>query len=423
MDVLTAPVLHGVAGRGRLSPAEPTASDRGRFELPTLVATIASLALACAPAPRETARFGEQHEIARLEWEADDLRLVDTRDGPVALWSAPAGLRLQRLGSRGAPEGAAAHLGPRCEGGLAAHATDGGLVVACARRPRLDKGDPGAVLVLEVVDDEVVARRRLAGLGRDSRGIELAREGEDWVVLWHDGSPERWTVWRARVPHLRGGRLRSGHGASDTPQVDPEPLSTPHLAASSPALVTYAGEAITIWAETWMEAGFPRGHVLATRGRSPSPTLVADVDHEDPAPSVAADERGLVVLFRDLRRPSPRASLFAQRLGDDLRPRGRPARVTRADAERGARGVACLGGLVAVVPRTWDNDTLIGLDLLDLDLKKRVAEQQIYEWAARFTRADAACVDGTLITLVGERASGLSPEARLHTMELRWGAR
>jgi hypothetical protein len=365
--------------------------------------------VACATEPPVRCRFEASHTLGEVALGVQDVRLIRRGAGLVAFWSAREGLFARTLASDGAPLGEATRLGPACEGGLAVADDERGLVLACSRPANLDKGQDGDV-VLAVVSDalELRSSRALATIGRDSRGVDLARRHDGtWSVVWHDGTPGAWNVVRARV------RL------DDDAPTDVEILSSGVSSAGGwPRVLVRGDEALFVFEEMWFEGDLARGRVLVARERG-IPVQVEELEGHDARPQLVHDARSLVLFFRDLRRPLRHSVLFARRLGETLRPM-EPARlVTRADAEGSPRSLECLGHLVAVVPRTWDTDVLVGIDLLDARLRKPIPEQQIYEWSARFPHTDAACSDDHLVTLVASRAPASSPGAPLHTIVLR----
>jgi hypothetical protein len=389
-----------------------------------LVATIALCA--CASEPPVRCRFEDSHTIGASPLGATHVALVSRTSGLVAVWSAREGLHARALDGEGAATAEAVRLGPECDGGIAAVSVDDELVIACSRRARDDKAQDGDVALI-AVDAQLALRRvrSIARVGRDSLGVDLARRSDGtWSVVWHDGSVGAWGVMRARVSLEDATIDRDRGGEGTDAHVDAQELSSGVLAASPYPRVhvrtTEAGdEALVVFEESWLDGGFARGRVLVARERGGLPVAVEELEAHDARPQLVHDGRSWVLVFRDLRRPSPRASLFARRLGDDLRPVEPARRVTRADTDGSPRALTCGEHLVAVVPRTWDTDVLVGLDLLDARLRKAVPEQQVYEWSARFPFADAACVDDAVITLVASRPSVGGGEATLHTIGMR----
>lgn len=406
----------------------------------------------CASEPPVRCRFERSHTVGASDLGASHVALVARASGLVAIWSAREGSYARALDREGAANAEARRLGPACDGGIAAASVDDELVIACSRRAFDDKAQDGHVALI-ALDARLAVRRvrSIARVGRDSLGVDLARRADGtWSVVWHDGSAGAWAVMRARVSFEDASSHEitpddvhdavdeitqedddaafheGSHGAEDDVEdahVDAQELSSGVLAASPNPRVhvraTEAGdEALFVFEESWLDGGFARGRVLVARERG-VPVAVEELEAHDGRAQLVHDGRSWVLVFRDLRRPSPRASLFARRLGDDLRPVEPARRVTRADTDGSPRALTCGEHLVAVVPRTWDTDVLVGLDLLDARLRKPVPEQQVYEWSARFPFADAACVDDAVITLVASRPSVGGGEAALHTIGMR----
>lgn len=324
--------------------------------------------------------------------------------GSTLLWSSPEGLWIRPLETDGAPRGPAVRVDAPCDGGLDAAPTDEGLVVACLRRPT-EKGG-GAALLLEIREGRLRRRAVLGPAGRDARGIDLAPDGEGWAAAWHDGVPGAWAVWLARVT----GDL--------VPEAEPRLLSSPRTAAGRPALARGEGALWVVWSESWLEAGFPHGQIVVWPGRG-VPRRVLEVDVLEPSPVLHWDGRAATLFFRDLRRPSRRVGLFAQRLDERWRPTGAAVRVGRSDAAQPFQVLSCADALVTVTPRSWDGDLLVGVNLLDTRLRKRVPEQQIYEWAARFATAAARCSDDTLLLVAGEQSRAPDVTVAAHALTLR----
>lgn len=384
----------------------------GPIAMGALTMGLIALAACSAEAPVHC-RFEASHTIGASTLGALHLAMVSREVGLVAIWSSREGLHARALDVHGAPTDETTRVGPECEGGIAAASDGEGVVIACSRRARVDKGQDGNVVLIEL-DTALVARRArpIAQVGRDSLGVDLAARADgSWSVIWHDGTPGAWAVSRARV-----------RWDDDSP-VDAQELSSGVLAASPYPRVHVRGgdggeEALFVFEESWRDGGFARGRVLVARERG-SPIAVEELEAHDARAQLVHDGRSWVLVFRDLRRPSPRGSLYARRLGDDLRPIEPVRRVTRADTDGSPRALHCREHLVAVVPRTWDTDVLVGLDLLDARLRKPLPEQQVYEWSARFPFADAVCRDDAVITLVASRAEVGGGDAALHTIGMR----
>ena len=337
---------------------------------------------ACSSESSVECHFGTDRPIAEADHGFDQLEMHEG----VLHWSAPDGL--WRDGRR---------LEARCDGGFDVV----GEVVACLRRPT--HGEAGSLVWMRFEGGVLVERHAIAQVGRDSRGVAMARSGEGWRMLWHDGTPGDWQVWSAVfVP-----------GA----ETDPAPVSSFQIAALSPTMWTEGEDTYMAWGESWLDAGYSRGQVMAWSG-SGAPRRVVEVDVHDPRPVVLRDARSRVLFFRDHRRPYRRVGLYAVRLDDRFQTMGEPVRVGRANADGPIRALECAGSLVVLTPRTWDEDLLIGINVLDRDLRKRIAEQQVYEWNAHFDQADVACVDDELRLVVAERGRGTESRVQAHAIQL-----
>jgi hypothetical protein len=397
----------------------PGADVPARATSCVVIVAIFTALIGCSSEPPVRCRFEQSHTIGASDLGASHVALVARASGLVAVWSAREGLYARALDAVGAATADPRRLGPPCDGGIAAASVEDAVVIACSRPARDDKAQDGSI-ALVALDAQLDVRhvRSIARVGRDSLGVDLARRSDGtWSVVWHDGSAGAWSVVRARVS------LEDSPGADDA-HVDAQELSSGVLAASPyPRVHVRANdtgdEALFVFEESWLDGGFARGRVLVARERGGMPIAVEELEAHDARAQLVRDGRSWVLVFRDLRRPSPRASLYARRLGDDLRPVEPARRVTRADTDGSPRALTCAEHVVAVVPRTWDTDVLVGLDLLDARLRKPVPEQQVYEWSARFPFADAACVDAALITIVASRPSVGGGHAALHTIGMR----
>lgn len=334
--------------------------------------------------------FGDDHPVAEADHGFDRIRMV----GEAIYWSAPDGLWLRE-------DGRTTRLDAPCDGGFDVVEVDGGRVVACVRTPT--HGDDGSLVWMRFEDRALRERVEIARLGRDSRGVAMERTDEGWRLLWHDGTPGSWQVWSVVL----------------VPGEEPEPTPTSsfQIAALSPTMWREDDAVFMAWGESWLDAGFPRGQVMVWSG-SGTPRRVMEVNVQDPRPVLIRDDRSRVLFFRDFRRPFRRIGLYVVRLDDRFRPMAEPQRVGRANAEGAIRVLPCAGSLAVITPRTWDEDLLVAINVLDSDLRKRIAEQQVYEWNAHFSEADAACVDGELRLVVGEQGRGLESHVSAHAITL-----
>lgn len=356
---------------------------------------------ACASRGRIECDFGEERILAEDPVRFEGVRLVADGATTRAVWATRAGL----FTSSGEET---MRIEEPCDALDALGGSE--VVVACARRPREAKDDAGALMLFLLVDGRVVTRRAVeARVGRDHQGISLVRSGDGYALGWHDGTPGDWGAWWVTLDsELRATR-------------EPRRLSARATAAGPPALL--GGErdepVLATWAETWFEGGAPRGQVLVSDGTG-RPERIAEVSYAAPTPILARDPRGMVAFFRDQPGRSRRASLFAQRIDRDLSTSTPRRRVGRSDGRGVPRAFMCGGSLVSVGPRSFGrSEILIGIHLLDEELRSRAKEQQVYQWAAQFTVADALCADGQVELLVGQRSRLYGDPATLHALPLR----
>lgn len=349
-----------------------------------------ALLVACSSESSVECHFGDDRPVAEAEHAFDRIRMI----GDALYWSAPDGLWV-REGER------TVRLDARCDGGFDVAETEDGRVVACVRRPT--HGDPGSLVWLRFEAYALRERVEVARVGRDSRGVAMEQTSEGWRLLWHDGTPGNWQIWS--VVLVAG--------------VEPEamPASSFQIAALSPTTWREDDHVWMAWGESWIDAGFPRGQVMVWSGNG-TPRRVMEVNVQDPRPVLIRDERSRVLFFRDFRRPYRRIGLYVVRLDDRFRPMAEPERVGRANADGAIRVLPCAGSLAVMTPRTWDEDLLIAINVLDSDLRKRIAEQQVYEWNAHFSEADVACIDDELRLVVGEQGRGTESAVRAHAITL-----
>lgn len=354
---------------------------------------------ACSAQERIECDFGEERILARDPVRFEGVRLVEDGDGNRAIWATREGL----FTSTG--DEAPRRIEEPCD---AIDALGGaGVVVACARRPHEAKDDSGALMLFVLVDGSVVERRSIeARVGRDHQGLSLVRVSDGYALAWHDGTPGDWGAWWVTLD----AELR--------PTRDPRRLSARGTAAGVPALL--GGEPLlATWAETWIERGASRGQVLVSDGTG-RPERIAEVSYAEPTPILVRDPRGVVALFRDQPGRSRRASLFAQRLDSGLSTPTPRRRVGRSDGRGVPRAFMCGDSLVSIGPRSFGrSEILIGIHLLDEALRPRAKEQQVYQWAAQFTLADALCDGDQLELLVGQRSRLYGDPATLHALPLR----
>lgn len=352
--------------------------------------------------------FGEEETIA----ETGGGRFHAVRHlGSSVWWSAREGLFVRR------GEREAERLGPPCDGGFDAVTDEGQTWAVCARRPRPDAGKPGGLVAWRLGDatDERPTARALPGeVGERGEGVALVRHGERLELAWHQGAPKAFHAWRMAL-----------EPATLQPLEEPERLSNPRFAAGAPTLFSGGEHLAVVWAEHWADhEGRHRiaGHVVVSVDGAHPRTLV-EVEDTEPAPVIAQDGEGLLLLFRDQRAPLEYPSIFGHRLTSDFRLHERLRLVGRADEGGPIRTFGCeIDGSrtqVAVVARSWGaEDTLVAAHLLDDELAERFHELQVYEWGGQIVLGDGVCEENSLELLVAERVVPASDDARRRTAHL-----
>jgi len=351
--------------------------------------------------------FGEEETIA----ETGGGRFHAVRHlGSSLLWSAREGLFVRE------GQGAAERLGPPCDGGVDAIAESDGTWVVCARRPRPDAAKAGGLVGWRLGDerDERVERALPGTVGEESEGVALVRHGDRLVVAWHEGTPKAFQVWRQDLDP-----------STLEPLAEAERVSNPRFAAGPPTLLSFDEHLAMVWGEHWADReGRHRvaGHVVVSVDGAHARTLV-EVEDTAPAPVIARDGEGLLLLFRDQRAPLDYPSIFGHRLTSDFHLHGRLRLIGRADEGGPIRTFGCtIDGArtqVAVVARSWGaEDTLVAAHLLDDELAERFHELQVYEWGGQLVLGDGVCDDNSLELLVAERVVPASDDQRRRTAHL-----
>ncbi|MFK7987025.1 MAG: hypothetical protein AB8I08_13455 [Sandaracinaceae bacterium] len=361
----------------------------------------------CDDGPEPVAcRFGPSHLVGTTRSPAfDDLRLVDEQEGLSLYWSDAAGLHRRGLSADGAPRNDAVRIGARCEGGFDVLAEPAGSTLACLQRGDPDRGRAGQISVRSPDG----ATQHTGPVGVESRGVQLVRDADGLRVGWRDADG---FVSVARESVSEGGTLST----------EGRILSSHGTFASAPQYLARDGSLLRAWTESWLEDGQATGHLFVQRDeRPPRPSL--DVGDLDVRIHLDADPRGPLVSLRDSRPRGARHRLFVGRPDENLAVHLSDVRSpSRADADGAAPFVPPCGDHVFALStrRSSRGVTMVTVERLDPEtLRSAEAEHQIYEYHARFPQVVAACVDGTLLLAVGERATEVSPRPRLRTYTLR----
>ncbi len=394
----------------RCRPRMPRVRWQSRFvSLRSLACLAGLLGVACStPSHTIECDFEEGEEVTQDRFQFDSIRLLSNGS---TLWSSEGGLFF-----RGAEGTDSVRIGAPCTGGFdafldtspipEADAEPGPFVtVVCARRAYLGHLGDLSLIRFSVEARETRRTQLLALLGRDPAEPTLTRHLNELVVLWRDGFAGAWAIRALRF----------------TPFVElPEPLtlSNPELIPGTPNLYSDANRVVGVWTEAWIDAGYPRGHIVTSTNLA-LPLRSIEVDILDATPTFFSDDQGDMIVFRDFRRPHRNESYYVQRVGARSRATGRARRLTRGDVAESADVFECAGSLVIAHPRSWSGDILATIHILDERWRRRIPEQQVYEWAARFTVSSSACIDERIITFIGERGDAAHPEIRAHLQPLR----
>jgi len=324
-----------------------------------------------------------------------------------ALWSRPEGSFIRALSNSGDPAGAVIRWGPSCPGGM--DALDGSpLVVACATSGSSAQAKAGRLLVFRLNHGERESRSyAVATLDGHGEGVSIAQYQSSYVVAWHTASEGRGEAWRSVLtPDLQ----------TATPPVR---LSSARVSAGPPEVFAHNGDLFVTWAESWLRSGRNAGHVVVQRNEE-MPQTVANTRFGFPRPQLLNDSEGLIVAFRDQRRPYPQAGLYLGRINNQLRPLGDPRRSGRADGRGSPSIQRCGETLFTASPRTWAEDHIIGIGLLTPEFRPITPERQVYEDEHRFNDVTAICEGDDLLVLAAEEWTVEHPTARLITVKIGW---
>jgi hypothetical protein len=320
----------------------------------------------------------------------DDVALVKTDEGPLAVFSDATGLYTRALDPYGLPRRRAERVGERCDAGLDAAISGKALWLACARRAQAGAG-VGAVSVLTAPDTHspLAERQHFAPVGGESHGVALAVYAGRARVAWQDAA-------------LGGAQLRYAETGSVLTFV----LSDADWFASTPRLSATDSQLIALWDESQQRGEDFESRIrtfdLSGTSRSGTGMTVMDAHDASPGPAMVIDPKGGSWLaFRDRRKGRRKTGLYLARLFG-----GRTSevvRVGRADGVGRPTLTACLSGLVAATPRTFAGDYFVGVVQVDPDLQAFSLEQQFYEDSHEFSQVAASCLDARLLLLIAER--------------------
>lgn len=324
--------------------------------------------------------------------ELDGIDLVRVGEGALAAWSEPGGLFVRTLDGNGRGVRSGVRVGPRCGGGVALLARAGGALVACLVHPA-GKAEPtsGGVLVYELGSDSRVRATTQVGVaGPASQGVALAEGARGVELAWHDGSANGERVWWVRL------------GAGEPPA--PRLVSDEARIAAGPAIARHDAGTLVVWSEQSAQGKTIESRILTWSGEG-RPSEVARLAYLYPTPRVVSGEEGLVLAFRERPASDQKPGLYLASVSASGTALGARVRLGRADGVAPPALVACQGGLVAAVPRTYGGDYFVGLHWIGRELGRRRGGQQFYEDAHAYTQAAVACLDDHALLLVAEHAA------------------
>jgi len=335
-------------------------------------------------------RFGSDHAVFRSEGSLfDDVALVNTAEGPLAIFSDTTGLYMRALDEYGLPRRRAQRVGERCDAGLDAAVSGRELWLACSRRAA-DQVGAGAVTVYSAdAHGTLTERQHFAPVGGESHGVALALYAGRARVAWQDAA-------------LGGAQLRYAETGSVLTYV----LSDGDWFASTPRVSATESQLFALWDESQQRGEEYESRIrmldLSGRNRSGTGVTVMDAHDASPGPAMVLDPKGGSWLaFRDRRKGRRKTGLYLARVQGGKS--SEVVRVGRADGVGRPTLTACLSGLVAATPRTFAGDYFVGVVQVDPDLEAFSLEQQFYEDSHEFSQVAASCLDARLLLLIAER--------------------
>jgi hypothetical protein len=363
-------------------------------------ALCALVAAACGRSGR-SCHFGPEHPIFESHRGTfDDVVLVATRAGPLAVFSDAAGLYTRALDAHGLPRARWQRIADGCNGGVTAAVSGEQVLVACSR-PAADGGEPGAV-TLYVFDGGWQERARLEPVGPNSHGVALAPRAGGAALAWSDAAMGGGRVWYAAGEHEPARQL-----------------SESEWYGSSPGLVQVGSRLLAVWAESHeLDRAYEsrvRMADLSAAGALHATTVATGRDAA-PSPGLVGTDAELWLAFRDHRKAARKTGLYVSRLARDGRRMGPAVRVGRADGVGRPILQRCLGGLIAATPRTFAGDYFVGVVHIDSALEHLSSEQQFYEDSHEFAQVAASCLGSEMLLLIAERGRLGVGRATLHSV-------
>lgn len=279
--------------------------------------------------------------------------------------------------------------------------TADGSWLGCSR----PAGDESAseVLVIELADDLAARRSIVLGrAGRDGRTISLARRAGKLFAAWESG-----TVGGPSV------RLTELSLRPDEVQLSSErTLSLPGRNGRQPALLASDEHLWAVWAESDLAPGGESHRVMIARDDGRAQTL-RNVRLASASPTLARDDQGLVVAYRDRQKGDARPELYIARVRNDLGLRNKPRKLGRANSEGGPSLALCGGTRTAVVPIDHAGELYVAFHPLSAALRVLEDNHQYYASGREFVLASTLCTAAGLTALLAERTQPSKPGSEL----------
>ncbi len=342
--------------------------------------------------------FGEETRLFDLDGPTlDGLGVAAIDGGAFFAWSERSGLFGVELDELGRPRGERVRLGPACTGGVDVLWDAPRVLVACSVRGDAERGDSGAVVVYAREGTAVRVVDRHEGVGTEGTGVALARSSAGVAIGWQEAHGGTSAAWVADV------------GAPD----EPRRLSRGGFRATAPALAWDDDALLAVWGELWLnERGDSVGRVQLQAGQR-APRAIGELSYEQMLPVLSPDESegatGPILAFRDRRPAGTRPAVMLTRV--DASTRSETAVVgAPANAAGASVAVPCEHAVMVVAPRTHSRtERLVSVRRHATTLEGMGPEQQLYEHAATFEWADAACLGDRLLIVYGARSSPSTP--------------
>ncbi len=339
------------------------------------------LALAsCAAPTRRQCELEPPELIARSQGLVfDGVAVAGEAAHRVYAWSEQGGLYVRDPQVR--------RLGERCRGGIDL------LVVPARGLPAREPNMDGVWVACSRPDGDVVVYHgdqttSVGNAGRDGRGVALAANDGVWVAF-HQGAVGDYAIWLAKI----GGEAKRISGAG--------------MAAREPTLTAHGGHLYAGFASISLH-GAPASQLFVSRDGMDAKQIAAPKVFS-PTPRLTADDRGLVLGFRDRAKEGARSELRVARLDAQGQLAGPPLSVGRANDVGDPNLYGCGALVAALLPREYGGERYVGIHPLDGQLGALGNGHQLYESGRDFTLASGTCDPHGLQLFAADRAAPSKP--------------